>query len=320
MKRIDILKKKMILKFNLEETASDKNRDKNDLNTLTEEKAKKKQFFQKIKNKNFSQTPVFGFFIALIIFINTIMFMSSFLNFFALEGLDKDYFPLFFGANHSSSIIEGKQLWRIISFPFIEKVIGLHSIFVAFFIWLTYWRVGYYQEIFIGSKKIAIIYGIGIPVIGISQFLLTKNEVIYFYGTEYLSLLGLGALTFHYLTEQEKNEQSKALIKSIVWKSILFIFIFGVIKYTQTYNSIENKALLKIANYYLTYPILAFLTGFFLNMLLNYKKLMTKNIFSIYIAIGFFVILILAWITTGYLLLTKWNLGENTWKIVEKFY
>lgn len=281
-----------------------------------------KQFIKDVKYGNINNTPVFLTFLIIVLVVNLAFFFLTLVKnkIGKLQALDEKYFALFFGANHTSAIFEGKQIWRIITYAFIEEVNGFQIIISGIFIWLTFYSVGFYQESFLGWKNTLIIWGVGIPLIGLTQLLLTKNEAIYYYGTEYLSWLSVGSLTFLWIGQTIKNEQLRGLARNRLLRTALFLFIFAILRYVWVQNGIkfDNNRIMRVGSYYITFALLSFFVGFFITLLLRYHFL-TSNI-ALYGAVIFFVILGVTLIAMTYLAIKSYSVGDSTWRIIKDFY
>ena len=280
-----------------------------------------KKLFKDIKYRDLSKTPVFLTLITIIFITNCLVyFLVLIKNKIGLEGLDSSLYPLFFGANHFSSIIEGKQVWRLFTFVFIENNSSFFQFIISLvFVWFTFSKIGFFQELFLGTKKSLIIWGFGVLVLSLTQFVLTKNEAVYYYGTEYLSWISIGALTYLIVSDSIKNDQARALITSTLIKGLLLLIIFAIIKYTNIEKSIEqDNELLRITGFYIAFPVLAFFIGFSITLILNYKKV-NSNI-ALYGVGIFFILLLIILGSIGIWSLRKINLGTNTWDKIKNFY
>ena len=281
-----------------------------------------KKFIKDIKYKNLNNSPVFLSFLIVVLVTNLLIFFAILAKdkIGNLKDLDSRWYVLFFGANHTSSVLEGKQAWRVISYAFIERVSGLQILISAIFIWITFYSLGFYQEVFLGSKKTLVIWGIGVPLIGLTQLFLTKNEAVYYYGTEYLTWLSLGSLTCLLTGKMIRNEQAVSLVKGSLIRVAVFLIIFAIIKYVDIRGgmSFDNQSVLRVGSYYITFVFLSFLIGYFLTLLLNYKNVQSNA--AIYGAIIFFAVLVIALFAMGILGITSYNIGDNSWKKIKPFY
>ena len=280
-----------------------------------------KEFIRDIAFKNLNNSPVFLIVFMMILVANIVVFFAILAkNKIGIDKLDSRWYTLFFGANHASSVFEGKQVWRIVTYAFLENVNGLQVVIAAIFIWITFYSLGYFQEIFLGSKKTLIVWGVGVPLIGLAQLLLTKTEVVYYYGTEYLTWLSMGSLTCLLTGKMIKNEQASGMVRGAVFRIGIFLIIFAILKYVEVRNNIsfDNSKLMRIGSYYITFILLSFFIGFFMTLLLNYKR-MTNNI-AIYGAIIFFVVLILTLIIMMVLSIQSYDIGNGTWVRLRPYY
>ncbi len=288
---------------------------------FSDKKEKEKEFIKSIEYKNLNKSPVFLSFITIILIVNVfIFFLIIIKEKIGIEKLDSSWYELFFGANHASSVIEGKQVWRIISFPFIENVQGFQVLISAIFVGLTFYSIGFYQEVLLGSKKTLIIWATGVLIVGLTQLFLTKTESVYYYGTEYLSWITLGSLTFMVISKSIKNKQALSMVKSSLIKTVILLVIFSILKYVRVRNNLffENNSIMPVGSYYITFTFFSFVVGFLLALLLNVEQ--TKESYAVYGAAVFFVILLLALLIVGFMGITTRDIGDNSWRKIQPYY
>lgn len=95
------------------------------LTSSDKKSAAQKVLFRDIKHRNLSKTPVFALLFALVLIVNILVFFLTIAKSrIGIENLDSQLYTLFFGANHASSILQGKQFWRFLVFGFLENVQG----------------------------------------------------------------------------------------------------------------------------------------------------------------------------------------------------
>ncbi len=176
---------------------------------------------------------------------------------------------------------------------------GLWNILFSFiFVWIIFTRIGYFQEIIIGSKKTAFIWTAGVLTIGLFQLFLTKNDSAYYYGTKYLGWISIGCLFYVFLFQCKNNDQLRLLIRGLLLRSILFLFIFEFLQY-QSYTDttlIIHSSFVFSAEYYIYFSIFSFVCGFFFTLAINYKELdkFTQNVILFFFGVIVITLIVFA--------------------------
>ncbi len=224
---------------------------------------------------DFESAPVYSTILFLMIVINLSLFL---LGFFRITSLSKieDKFLVYFTAQNKHAILYGYQFWRFFTFPLVENVKGLNFLIASLIIFLTFYRIGYYTEITLGSKKTAFLWLSGILTIGLLQFGLAKQERLYFYGTIYFTLLSIGALFCYYFMQFSHSEQVNQKIRTLLWQTTLVAIITIIVRYVERHNFIYETQTIAMTTDFKSWvviaPLITFAFGFFsTNLLLRFR-------------------------------------------------
>lgn len=271
---------------------------------------------------DFENAPVYSTILFLIIVINLTIFL---LGFFRVQALSKieNQLLVYFTAQNKYAVLYGYQFWRFFTFPLVENVKGLNFLVASLIIFLTFYRIGYYTEITLGSKQTALLWLVGVLTIGLLQFGLAKQERLYFYGTTYLSLLSVGALFCYYFMQFSHSEQVNQKIRSLLWQTTLVAIIAIIVRYVERNNFIyEQQTVAKTTDFQswvIIAPLLTFAFGFFFTNLLLRLRIESQLLlwFSFLFCLALFVIGISTMIlvyTNEYMPENKANFWHNSLK------
>ncbi len=277
---------------------------------------------------DFDNAPVYSTFLMIILVLNLGFFIFTFFSTrMKISTEVKDSIPLYFGAINKSAIMYGYQFWRFLTFAFIENSNGINLLFVGFFVFLTFCRIGYHTEITFGSKNTAIIWIFGIVSLGLLHFGISKFERLYFFGTQYLSLLSVGALFFYWIMQITNSEQQNQQIRNLIWQTLLLAITMIIINYVYKSKFIADnfdltKTLSGFRSWTVLTPMIVVSIGFFVPAILMHKQYESWLLF--WISVGFCAVIIVIGLSmTIYVYVSEFNLiQENTvWKeLKDKFW
>ena len=239
---------------------------------------------------DFQNAPVFSIFLLLVVVLNLGMLILSLLatrlpdaNVVKIlaDPNKKELYPLFFTANNRSAIYFGYQFWRFFLYAFTEDSTGFYILISALFVFLTFFRIGYQVEICLGSWRTALLLIGGILIVGLMHFVTSHFNRLYFYGTEYLSFLCLGAIFFFWTTKISNSEQLNLQLRNLFFLVLILTIVFTVLRYVQTAKFSSDRQplgqeLTLLRDWAFLGPFLTFAVGYFLTTLMFWRSFQSK--------------------------------------------
>ena len=271
--------------------------------------------FKKIRNGalDFEIAPVYSTILLAIIIINLGIFLVGIFQVAFLKKIS-DKLLIYLAAHNKPAILHGYQFWRFFTFPLVENVKGLNVIVAGLIIFLTFYRIGYYTELTLGSRKTALLWISGILTIGILQFGLAKHERLYFYGTSYLTLLSIGALFCYYFMQFSRSEQVNQKIRSLLWQTTLITVFAVIVRYVERNNFIFFNQSVPLTTDFRSWvviaPLVTFSWGFFLILFLLRTRV-NSQFFFWFAPLFCCAILAIAITMTVFVYLNEYNLNQN---------